>query len=357
MRTDVRTVERTIGFDHGRMPAITSRIANWWECGEQEHPCIIATVAPKSEGPSHDMTEHWMNVDGIIARTMHRIDNTRYYGEAVPYHYLDLGASAMACTLGGRVEFVDTTTIWSHPSLNSLEAAADLIRDRTNPYYRLLIDTARRSAACAQGHHFIAPYALGGLLDTIAGLYGTEPMLIDMLERPSLLKKALENMKRVWIDSFNEIASVISSGDHGGIGWAGVWAPGTTFPVQEDCSYMFSADMFREFCVPHLADIFDAMDYPFYHLDGIGAIVHLDALLEMKDLKAIQWQPGAGKERLHQWYDLIRRIIDAGKACQVYAHADEVDDLVKNVGANGLLVICNCRDESTAHELMEKCVE
>ncbi|MBI4979183.1 MAG: hypothetical protein HZC28_17005 [Spirochaetes bacterium] len=354
MNTNTATAERTSLFDFGRMPAIASRLSNWWSCGDQERPCIIATVESNTEDASDDLTRHWMDVDGIITRTIGHIDNTRYFGEAVPYHYLDLGASAMACTLGGTVEFVDTTTIWSHPSMDSLEVVAALVPDRTNPYYRLLIETAKRSAACAKGHHFIAPYALGGLLDTVAGLYGTEPMLIDMIERPALLKQALENMKRIWIASFNEIETIIAkSGNRGGIGWAGIWAPGTTFPVQEDCSYMFSADMFREFCVPHLSDIFDAMDYPFYHLDGVGAIVHLDALLKMKNLKAIQWQPGAGKERLSQWYELIRKIIAAGKACQVYARPDEIDDLVKNVGAKGLLVITRGRDIDEAERITE----
>ena len=76
-----------------------------------------------------------------------------------------------------------------------------------------------------------------------------------------------------------------------------------------------------------------------YHLDGIGAIGYFDALLELDSIKAIQWQPGAGKEAIGQWHELIGRMLAAGKAVQVYARPEEVRLLVNAVGPTGLLVI------------------
>jgi len=144
------------------------------------------------------------------------------------------------------------------------------------------------------------------------------------------------------------------SGNLGGIGWGGVWAPGTTFPIQEDASYMISPDMFREFCLPHVRDMVDAMEYPFYHLDGVGQILHLDCLLDIQQIKVIQWQPGAGKDLLDQRHDLIRRILAAKKSGQLYAQPDEVDSLVQAVGPRGLLLICPAATHEQAQRLMEK---
>jgi hypothetical protein len=89
----------------------------------------------------------------------------------------------------------------------------------------------------------------------------------------------------------------------------------------------------------------DAMEYPLYHLDGIGALPHLDMLLELPNLRAIQWVPGAGKERLAQWYDVIRKILGARKSVQVFAQVDEVDDLIANVGTRGLLISVSGSEE------------
>ena len=43
----------------------------------------------------------------------------------------------------------------------------------------------------------------------------------------------------------------------------------------------------------------------FYHLDGPGAVVHLDALLEIPHMKAIQWVPGAGQPTAAGWIPLM----------------------------------------------------
>ncbi len=136
--------------------------------------------------------------------------------------------------------------------------------------------------------------------------------------------------------------------------WVGIWAPGSTFPIQEDLSYMISPDIFRELCIPRIKRVVDAMDYPLYHLDGDRALVHLDELLKIENLKAIQWQPGAGKERLDQWYDVIKKIIAGGKACQVFAEPDEIDSLVEGVGTKGLLVVVKNATNKQAEGLMKK---
>ena len=61
----------------------------------------------------------------------------------------------------------------------------------------------------------------------------------------------------------------------------GVWAPGSTFPLQEDVAYSISAEMFRTFLIPHIRAQIAAMDYPFFHVDGTGMIPYVDALLEI----------------------------------------------------------------------------
>jgi hypothetical protein len=114
-------------------------------------------------------------------------------------------------------------------------------------------------------------------------------------------------------------------------------------------AYNISPDMFRDFCVPAIRAQAAVMEYPFFHLDGVGMIPHLDPLLELAEIKVIQWQPGAGKEDLEQWYPLLRRILETGKSIQVYARADEVKPLVEAVGARGVLAVIN----DATHENME----
>lgn len=145
-----------------------------------------------------------------------------------------------------------------------------------------------------------------------------------------------------------------AAGNPGCMNWMATWAPGRTCATQEDISYMISNAMFRRFCLPPLRELIDSLDYAMYHLDGVGGLAHLDTLLDIPNLRAIQWVPGAGKEDVPQWYDLIRTIIGKGKSVQVLARVEEIDDLVANVGARGLLIWANDVQPDEAARLLER---
>jgi copper homeostasis protein CutC len=91
-----------------------------------------------------------------------------------------------------------------------------------------------------------------------------------------------------------------------------------------------------------------------YHLDGAGALSHLDTLLQIPRLRAIQWVPGAGHERVSQWYDVIRRVLAAGKSVEVFARLEEIDELVREVGPRGLLIHTGGVTPDQAAQLLER---
>lgn len=340
------------------LASIQARLEKWWEHGDQETPCILITTPPQETGDIPDtdvLVQWWTDVEFVIAREMALINNRKYYGQAVPFHFANLASSAMAGVLGARMEYLNKETIWAYPTLKTVDEVIDATLDHENFFYRRLREITEESVVRARDHHYVAMFALGGAADNVAGLYGTENMLMDMILKPDRVAQALERSKQLWLSCFEEFSDIIAgSGNRGTVGWAGIWAPGSTFPMQEDCSYMISSEMFDRFCLPHIRDMVESMAYPLYHLDGIGALNHLDSLLEITDLKAIQWVPGAGRERLDGWYDVIGHILDSGKSVQVYSKADEIDGLVKNVGARGLLVTVLEATDDQAEALMEK---
>lgn len=331
-----------MSFAFERMGGIGARLAAWWHGEGQERPLLVCTVPGAVGAPPEtagDLDRWWTDASFRTEQAMRAIDAATCHYEAVPYHYVDFGSSAMASLLGARMEFVDRETVWAYPVYDSVEEAAEASIDRSSPYYRYLRRLTELSSERAPGHHYVTLFALGAPGDTLAAIYGTERLLIDMIERPNRVEQAMGRMKRLWIECLHEFNRIIdTAGNPGNVGWAGVWAPGTTFPMQEDFSYMISPDMFRRFCLPHIVDMVDVLEYPMYHLDGMGAIGHLDALLDIVGLRVIQWVPGAGHERIDRWYDLIRHVLDRGKSIQVFAEADEIPGLVAAVGTRGLLV-------------------
>ncbi|MCX7669320.1 MAG: cobalamin-binding protein, partial [Anaerolineae bacterium] len=137
-----------------------------------------------------------------------------------------------------------------------------------------------------------------------------------------------------------------------------IWGPGKTAKLQCDFSANISPRMFRTFVSPYLAEQCAWLDYSLYHLDGTTALQHLEPLLEIAELDAIEWTPQAGRPGggSPEWYDLYRRIRAAGKGVQAVGVAlHEVIPLLDAVGPAGMCIVIgdDAYDEAAAERLLK----
>jgi hypothetical protein len=100
---------------------------------------------------------------------------------------------------------------------------------------------------------------------------------------------------------------------------------------------MISPQMFARYVMPDLEACCAAMDYAFYHLDGKGQLVHVDALLSLSRLRGIQWVPGYGKPPCEEWLPLLKKIRDTGKLCQVTVTPEGALAIIRELGGKGLI--------------------
>lgn len=120
---------------------------------------------------------------------------------------------------------------------------------------------------------------------------------------------------------------------------------------------MFSPDMFKQFVVPELTVQCEWLDHSIYHLDGTQAMGHLDALLSIDALDAIEWTPQAGIETgAHpRWYPLYRRILEAGKSVQVMdVHEHEIIPLLNAIGSKGVYLMTHINSLDEADSIRRK---
>ena len=73
------------------------------------------------------------------------------------------------------------------------------------------------------------------------------------------------------------------------------------------------------------------------NMDGKGQLAHLDRLLSIERLRGVQWQPGDGQPRAEGWLDVLRRIREAGKLCQVYVTLEGALTIARELGGKGFL--------------------
>ncbi len=105
--------------------------------------------------------------------------------------------------------------------------------------------------------------------------------------------------------------------------------------------------MFEKFVVYELEKIKDYLDYIAWHLDGPDEIKHLDILLSLPYVKAIQVTPGAGRPPCASdlWIPQIRKILEKGKNVIVYASSPEqFNILAQNFPSGRVYIGCGAID-------------
>jgi 5-methyltetrahydrofolate--homocysteine methyltransferase len=179
---------------------------------------------------------------------------------------------------------------------------------------------------------------MGGNLDILASLRGTDNLLRDLMDQPAEVSRCRRDVTAMWLVVYDELYRLIAPHCPGCIPWAPIWAPDRTYMLQSDFSYMISPAQFRKFVVPDLKASCDSLKYSFYHLDGVGQLPHLDQLLAIKNLNGVQWVSGAGKADCSEWSDVLAKIRDGGKLCQLFTTPQGALHVVRRHGGKGFLL-------------------
>ena len=121
-------------------------------------------------------------------------------------------------------------------------------------------------------------------------------------------------------------------------------------------SYMISAEMFAQFVLPTIQEDVAWLKHSIYHLDGVGEIKHLDALLALDKLDAVQWVFGDGQPGTMHWLDLYRRIQSAGKRMMLLGAPDEILAAMEILGGKGAYVniAVSDREQNAVKALLAK---
>ena len=132
------------------------------------------------------------------------------------------------------------------------------------------------------------------------------------------------------------------------------------YTLQCDFSVMISPSQFEEFVKPTLVRQAKFLDKAIYHLDGPGQIPHLEQILDINEINAIEWVPlpksgiymDTGSE---EWYPMYKRIQEKGKKLVLRGiDPNRIEKLLDNISPKGLFISTNCETEEDAKELIRK---
>ena len=327
-------------------------VLNMWEHFQEGVTPHADIPAPK---PYKDLNQRWFDPQWRAEYLDWYVAHSSLMADMLPVANTQLGPGSLAAILGGVFEGGEDT-IWIHPRpVVDGSSVDDIVFDPNHPNWLLHKDLLRACKQKAQGHYYVGMPDLMEGLDVLAAIKGTDKVLLDTVMQPEALEHQMQQINDIYFRVFDELYDIIREGDEMAFCYFSSWAPGKMSKLQSDISTMISIDDYRRFVQPFIREQCQKIDYTLYHLDGVGAMHHLDALLEIKELNAIQWTPGVGEPQggSPKWYDLYRKILAGGKSIMAcWVTLDELRPLLDNIGGEGVHIEMDFHNEREVEQAM-----
>jgi len=336
------------------------RLIDWWN-----HKGMVLNVDAPTDKPVEDISKPPEEPDAeklwtdplIRLRHLEYRLSTRYFGsDKFPFIDTQLGPGSLGTFLGARPHFVPRT-VWYDPCIDDPDTFGPIRFDPQNHWFKVHMELVDQALKISRGRFTVGIPDLIENIDTLSAMRGTEQTLMDVIERPDWVHRCLGEINEAFFSAFQAFFGKVRDEEDGNCFAAfNIWAPGRTAKVQCDFSAMISPAMFNDFVLPYLDQQCRWLDYSMYHLDGTTALQHLDSLLSIEALDAIEWTPQPNFERggHKRWYDLYKQIKRAGKSIQVLGvMLKDLKPLFDTVGPEGIYILTYADSQAEADKMIE----
>jgi len=297
-------------FEHARQ-----RWAQFWR-GESTRPLLWA-VRPKAGAEPVARPGCYQcafgDIEPVIEQAIQWAATHEFLDGAIPSYQVTFAPDHFAALLGADLRNAEgsSATNWIQPFVEDWDDV-DIRFQPEGRWWRRTAEVIERFRRRCDGRLIIYGTHLQGGLDCLVALRGAQELLADLLDVPEKVLAALRQVDKALDDVRAAMAEALDLAACGSLNRFGMYSRGLIDVPQCDASCMVSAEMFERFALPSLAHEVDGLDASIYHLDGTGAIRHLEAICSLEKLDMIQWVPGAGQDD-KDWSDLRRRIDELGK--------------------------------------------
>lgn len=335
------------------------RLEAWWN-GEVVDRAVIQVTASRSgyaDGPEWSIWSPESFLDdpqSVVDGFESYCEGCYFGGEAYPNLWINLGPGIVAAYLGAVPRFGDVTTWFETP--REREEIEEIPFNPANEWWQKTCELTSVAVKRGRGRFVTGVTDIGGTLDAVASLRGTQRLCFDLVDSPSVVTRLASRINAVWFECYAGLFDIIRAEQEGTSAWMGVWSPGRWYPLQCDFSAMLSPHMFERFVLPDLEEQCRWLDHSIYHWDGPGQLPHLDMLLEIEELDGIQWVPGAGAEAAGspRWIPYYERILAKGKNLVLEVQPEDVEPLIRELGPRGVLLQTRCDSEEEARCLLDR---
>ncbi len=342
---------------HKRYPDIIKRFDRFWRGADTDRPVLFITAPrdePDTSVPPPDIAraEDRVLPENMLAIARYRLAQTTYVAEGYPHFFMNFGPGVLHACIGGEADLTRWDTTWFPPFLDDISEFEYLHFD---PEARWWMAIRRSTDALLDklDDELVVSYTdIGGVADILASAVGTQQLLIDVIERPEVVKHAVDHCHELWMQAYNDNHAWFTERQDVVAPWWPVLSRDRTYMTQCDFNSMVSPGVFSSLFAAELGLIYRELDNGAFHLDGIGTEVHVPALLAQPGLHCIQWVPEPGTSALRH-AKMLREIQEAGVSITFGIKPAEVEPACREFDHRRLMLCIECASEAEARRLVE----
>jgi len=320
----------------------------------QAHNAFLASATEEIARMSkEDKKAWWFDVETQVDLFVKPIEGRRFHGETFPVYFPNLGPNVYAAFYGAELEFGEITS-WSIPFVRAWEDAERLVFDWNNVYFRKLEELTRYALTRCKYKALVGYTDLHPGLDCVAAWRDPQQLCFDMIEVPKQVEHLIELAIADFEMIYNHFDALLKEAGQPSVSWMGIPSFGRMHIPSCDFSTLISPQFYNRFGLPILEKEVTTMTHNVFHVDGRGVAKHLDTILSVPEVHAIQWVQGVGDDYpIMQWVPFIKGLQAKDIPVIVDLSKEDLNDFIRAMDPKGLFLWVATENEEEEIEILK----
>ena len=318
-----------------------------------EHNADFAS-SPKLAGRTWpSLKARWFDAEFQVDLFLESIRGRTFYGETFPVFWPNLGPNVYAAFHGGELDYGEVTS-WIRHSVHDWDDLQRLKFSPDNEYFRGIDELTRVALEKCAGRFMVGYTDLHGSVDCVADWRDPQQLCLDIVDDPEKVHAMIRLANESFFPVFDHYDDVLKAHGQLSVTWMGIPSRGKMHIPSCDFTALTSTETFCQFYLPCVQNEVRRMTHNIFHVDGKGMLPHLDHILSIPQIHAIQWVQGVGDDLpILQWLPVIKKIQAAGKGVLVDLQLSELEPFIAAIKPGGLY-LCISADENIQPDILKR---
>jgi len=308
-----------------------------------------------ADGKWNSLKERWFDTEYQMGHFISNLYAHPWLGETFPMYFPNLGPNFFAAVLANcELEFGEVTS-WCEPQIFEEGDIDKIYFHPESEYYQKMIEMMNYALACCE-HKFMVGYTdMHPSLDCVAALRGTQTLCMDMYDDPELVEKMVQKCFEPFLPMMDHFHEMLKERKQLSVSWMNIPSYGTMHIPSCDLGAMISKEFFNEISLPYVKREVEHFTHNIFHLDGKGVGNHVDEIIRIEGIQAIQWVQGVGLDKkIMQWVPFIKKIQGAGKSVVVDLAPEELEGFLNVMDPQGIYLCVSEKDVGQQEKIIDR---